>query len=352
MAKNRNVLSWRDAMKKLLAVMVTIFLLSSCAYEGAEGIVEEIEMPLESETITAETLDTMELPELIEESTPKEDEAPEAQIFTPDESGFVWRVPPTLEYTRIHFCCCGMFFNEWIDGEEVDPVTGLLIGYNHGGHCGLGIIRLVYDRERNLFGETGHYWGLHGADGMHPFEEIAERGRLDWAIAGRLNYVQAVDSSRREYWDDDEWFKSAHGHYPWQLTSEAFLGSFAVMYNGEFVTDFIFDGGYIYRVGISNYLWRSSSQIISMRMNGKWGIVDLNGNETAPFIFDRILVIDNQTAIAVYNGNYGLIDFQGNILAPFVFDRIINIDTDTVFARYNGKYGILDVRQTYYNLSR
>lgn len=159
-----------------------------------------------------------------------------------------------------------------------------------------------------------------------------------------------MDSSKRGYWYEDSHFKEIYGHYPWRLTSEAFFRKFAVMYNGEFVTDFIFDGAFIPEAGWG--VARDEFNTIAMRKDGKWGLINRVGRTSAPFIYDRIHLVDNNIAIAVYNGNYGMIDHNGNTVIPLEFDRILNINGDTVFARYNGKYGILDVRQTEANLTR
>ena len=52
--------------------------------------------------------------------------------------------------------------------------------------------------------------------------------------------VQRVDSTRREYQEAMQ--PDLSMETVWFLTSEAFLGEFAIMNNGALVTDFIFDG--------------------------------------------------------------------------------------------------------------
>ena len=294
------------------------------------------------------------LEELESEAT-NDDETYDAPLV-PDEYGLVWRVMPTLDYRFIHFCFCDMFLDGGINGREIDRETGLLTDYYHGCHCSQGyyIVSFVYDPERGLFGHPAHYnsAGFSAACGMHPFDEAFDR--FDWYIADSLHHVQLVDSSKREYFTDigSQWlgshdFVTRHGHYPWRLTPEAFSGVFAVMYNGELVTDFIFDGRSS-RAGVNR--WSSSTRphfsTINMRFDGRWGLVDRLGNTAVPFLYDRVSAICYDVAIAVYNNVYGLVDIEGNTIAPFIFDRILNIDAYTVFARYNGMYGILDVRQT------
>ncbi|MCL2360447.1 MAG: sel1 repeat family protein [Defluviitaleaceae bacterium] len=136
-----------------------------------------------------------------------------------------------------------------------------------------------------------------------------------------LNIVQAVDSTKRNYWDN--WtYRDGNRYYDWYLTDDAFHGKFALMYNGEFITDFIFDGG-LYPGWIQrNDLWRFNAA--PMSLNGMWGTLDKHGNILAPFMFERINYFDNSRAIAVYDSRHGLIDRYGNTLVPFLFDDIAN----------------------------
>ncbi|MCL2355872.1 MAG: WG repeat-containing protein [Defluviitaleaceae bacterium] len=267
------------------------------------------------------------------------DNTPYAQVLHLCEAGFVWRVPPTLEFEHIHLCICGMFLDGDLSGREIDRETGHLTENSHAGHCGPPTVRFVYDRERNLFGEPAHYFGMDYISGVHPFDKRFER--FGWNITDNLHYIRRVDSSLRRYSYWDTGFREIYGHYPWRLTPEAFSDEFAVMYNGEFVTDFIFDGGF---VPLENWgVTHENFNTIAMRQNGKWGLIDKSGDTSAPFIFDRIHILNNSIAIALYDGKYGIIDHSGEIVIPFAFDRILNIDDNTVFARYNGRYGILDV---------
>jgi len=49
---------------------------------------------------------------------------------------------------------------------------------------------------------------------------------------------------------------------------------------------------------------------------------------------------------------WGILDTNGSISVPFVFDAILLIDEETAFAKYNGKYGILDIEKTAMSLQR
>jgi len=81
-------------------------------------------------------------------------------------------------------------------------------------------------------------------------------------------------------------------------------GKYAIAHGISFVTDFIYDDYFDH--------WRSdiwyATDIIAVKLNDKWGIVDKNGNTAVPFYFDEILTIDNETAFAKINGKYGILD--------------------------------------------
>jgi hypothetical protein len=328
------------------------------------------EQPSESDVLYSE-----EIEEILEPAMP---------LVT--EEGIVWLVPPTLEHDHISFCSQGGF----IDSERriICPVTGMLTGSwcGHGG--GPHPFVFVYDPVYHLFGEPVISLG-YGRDmiGMFPFDEALERFSLgSWHGLGGFNIVQAVDSTNRNYFDFYVQINRDERLQAWYLADDAYLGEFAVIYNGEFVTDFIFDGG----LRLSRFKWFRVLQFdgIAMSLDGKWGIIDNYGNAIAPFIFDQINFFDNDRVIAVYNGRHGLIDRTGNILVPFLFDQIyhtgigrnpyriaavyngkhgvindtgdivipfmfdhiVSIDYDTAFVMYNGRYGIVDLRQTEKNL--
>ena len=234
---------------------------------------------------------------------------------TNSSSPLVWIVPPTLEHDAIHLCNAGTF----VDSQRriIDPQTGLLTGTFCDGHGGPPP-DFVFDRERELFGQTRYNDAYHGGVGMHPFGEIEETIN-PWTLGFThgLIAVQSVDSSLREEFSDDYWDE-------WWLTDEAFLGQFAVMHNRQFVTDFIFDGAahwwHMYRFAtdpVSGQFAVLDMDYIAVSMNGKWGLIDREGNVALDFIFDNLVMIDANTAFARHNGSYGILDIVGTTSAMF-----------------------------------
>ena len=226
-------------------------------------------------------------------------------------NGLVWIVLPTLEHTSIQLFECGSYVDA--DWNIIDPMTGFLTGDYHEGH-GETDPHFVYDRKRGLFGHPGLDYGAIPTVGMYPLNEFAER--VDsWTLQNSdgLIAVQNVDSSLRQYFG----CPSEEGLW-WSLPADAFSGQFAVMYNRELITDFIFDGGsewwkhrFIYEGGGS---WTVKDRdFITMRKEGSWGLINKCGNIVLPFIFDNLLLIDENTAFAKYKGRYGILDIRSTM---------------------------------------
>ena len=262
---------------------------------------------------TNDNEDSSSIDENINEENANQDAAANGPGFA-----LIWAVAPNLEHEHIWLCSCGLFSDP--DFNAIDPVTGLLTGGHKYGHGGPGP-EFVYDRERSLFGQPNYGFFYHDLIGVHPiaeFEAIAPSWILNQSSG--LISVQSVDSSLRQYYGDlgienapPEW-----DDY-WDLTEEAFTGRFAIMYNRQFVTDFIFDGGayWWYRFSFNeDGSGRENLGFIAMRQGGLWGLVDRSGNTILPFVFDELIVINESTAFARIDGGwYGILDLTATMAA-------------------------------------
>ena len=165
--------------------------------------------------------------------------------------GLVWAVPPTLEHERIN-TLWGMFFDS--EYREIDSTSGMLTGENvYFNGCGDPPPHVV-DPVLNLFGDPAYYrYGLHGGIGMFPLNEMTARFP---GTVGRYLVVQRVDSTLRIWceYEDGAWF----------LDTNAYMGTFAVMFEGEFITDFIFDRAV-----------QIDGNRAFVRYNGRYGILDM-----------------------------------------------------------------------------
>jgi len=220
-----------------------------------------------------------------------------------------WRVLPELEYNTIAQCNCGWFGAAEGRGQALDRITGLISdGDYHNGHGGHMSASWVFDIERGLFGHPGEFSdGLPFMVGVHPhhefFESVTDPDLLrilnhEWGFENprRFFSVESVDSSLRE---DMEW-----GDEGWRLTEDAFNGRFALMYNMELLTDFIFDEVV--------QPWSLTGPVL---WNGNWGVINNEGYTVVPFVFEHIILIDERTAFAKYDGAYGILDLRHTLEA-------------------------------------
>ena len=200
----------------------------------------------------------------------------------------------------------------------IDLATGLLTDNEcFGGFGGAGPF-FVYDREMGLFGHPSYEFMYSPRIGMHPLSEfdasilaMYEANNMHWNMCPYmflsstrgLLIVEAVDWSMRQY------FHTIYDNWPigqWWLPPEGFLGQFALMYNMELVTDFIFEDG------LASRMFTGEDFVLAhaaMRMGDMWGLIYKDGSTVLPFIFEHLLVIDGNTAFAKYNGMYGILDF-------------------------------------------
>jgi len=261
-------------MKKLLITTMILFAIIALAACGGNGNTTEL--------VTAQEINSPPEEEIVD--SVGTDDVVSSKNYT-----LVWKVEPTLEYDFIYHCC---FFSTGDHGGEfIDSTTGLIIdwpqdlAFGHGPNLGW-----VYDPEVSLlgFGGVGDYSGMW----LLPINEWREEFPNIDEEQG-LMIVQMVDSSMRNVTEIGNEY----------LSDDAHSGKFAVMLNGTFITDFIFDGGSVRsaNVGVLNYT-------IPMRIGSTWGLIDKNGNVVIPFLFEHIVRIDDDSAFARYNGRYGILN--------------------------------------------
>lgn len=65
---------------------------------------------------------------------------------------------------------------------------------------------------------------------------------------------------------------------------------------------------------------KSGSAPIRASKNNKWGCIDLKGNELIPFIYDSFRPFENGLAPVELNKKWGFIDLKGNEVIPFIYE--------------------------------
>jgi hypothetical protein len=57
-------------------------------------------------------------------------------------------------------------------------------------------------------------------------------------------------------------------------------------------------------------------------LNSKWGVVDLDGNEVVPLIYDSAGYYRKGRAIVQLDGKYGVVDLEGNEVIPCWYESV------------------------------
>ena len=299
--KFQSVRAAKPAKKNVKKIVLTCAALAAAAVFVVafiwSGTGEQVEPP--STTVESPEPSPTPTPVFIEVDLSDSD----IQTPTPEpvfvSASLVWIVEPNLPHDEIRLCDCGEFVNE--NWHIVCRHSGQILQNYKNGHGPWRNI-YVFDRERNLFGHTYYGWGYWDGKGMHLLDQW-----MEWHphFVNDFLVVESVDFSQRERWYD----RPHHGgnpyniwDYQWDLSQpEAFSGEYAVMYGGRFVTDFIFDGR-------GRHFGSAGVDMIAVRRAGYWGLVNRNGNETVPFVFEHIVPIDNHSAFAKFGGSYGILD--------------------------------------------
>lgn len=242
---------------------------------------------------------------------------PASSAATYDESeknSFVWIIKPEFEYENIYYCgACNLFGkspggNINTSGFEHD--TDLLniethliefkyYDYNESAYVcvGHGFVtsEYFYDENKEIF---VIYYGSDGGAGLMYY--TLNDFKSNWLFnKNTLIPIRKADSEKVEF---DERLGLDY----------TYVGDkYAIMYGDKFITGFVYDD---YKSRGNRY---SVNDLIDMKLNGKWGIVNKNGNVAMPFIFDDIEFINDEAAFAKYEGKYGVLDMK-NTLIEFV----------------------------------
>ena len=198
--------------------------------------------------------------------------------------GVEWIVEPTLEYEYLYYNPFGDCFT---DGEWIlDEYTGKPVE-KAGGGGGVTTRHFYYDKEKGIVGCVEYDHGNEHYETCLTEEFAAHFSYYNYS----LNLFTEYDSTKVIVEDEEI------GRYNFDNAS---IGKDAVALGANILTEFEFEGG-------ENGPLRKSNNIISVKKDGKWGVVDIHGKVVAPFVFEEALSINNWSAFAKYNGKWGII---------------------------------------------
>ena len=200
-----------------------------------------------------------------------------------------WKKEPTLDYERISLCSLCGFFVVSTGFPLIDGESGEIVG-ELSGH-GVDETQLLYDGVLGMF-------GVHRFN--ESFQELSFHTPEEFLLIfpyfeNNLNLIHDIDSVKIIY--------EAYANHVWVLC-EAFTGKVALAHGTDFVTGFYFEDGE-WNDWRNGQRWYHTS--VAVRQGDNWGIIDINGNIVAPFIFEHAITIDSYTAFVKYNGLYGIL---------------------------------------------
>jgi len=123
--------------------------------------------------------------------------------------------------------------------------------------------------------------------------------------------------------------------------------------NGNEIIPLAYDNCGLYHGTINNirkgmiFSWHSYDKAVSVCQNGKWGMIDQEGNVVIPLKYDTIkgYMSDRKSVVwAVKDGKHGALDREGNIVIPFIYDDLnpYLASNRLSYAKKDGKYGYID----------
>ena len=219
------------------------------------------------------------------------------------DNKLVWLIEPELEYDWIRYCKhCDVLRN-----KNVSQIREIINEYDYqkdgsgfwlaDGH-GYGTAIYFYDEEKNII--AVHYSSESGGGiDYYSFDEFI----INNSTNRDKNWLIPVRKANSEKMVKDE-------STGWAELDENYIGDkYALFYGDKFITGFIYDDY------DSRGVRHMPNDLIDMKLNGKYGIIDKNANTAIQFIFDDIEFINDNIAFAKYNGKYGILDVEKTILA-------------------------------------
>ena len=91
------------------------------------------------------------------------------------------------------------------------------------------------------------------------------------------------------------------------------------------------------------------SKVLKVQNGGKYGLINMEGNEVLPCEYDEITALQGveNTLLVSKDGNYGAVSDEGKVLLPTEYAEIQNLGIEAsqgfIVRNAEGKYGIVDI---------
>lgn len=330
---------------KLLTIIISlsmlITLLASCKATEAVKLPEDNRQTQETE----------------EKTTSPEPEASYKWIKEPSLTG---DVQPVYSAMTNDICSLGLFF--WQDTSSyklIDSKGNIKADLNSDGY-GYGYCDVccgITDHLYRLNIETyalEEYAGGHDGPDTSPLIYDVETGEIYTAYIGgyapteKISPTAIVSLCTKQPLSEDEMFWS-EVDYKYENTE-----GYGILVDGE-----------LKRGGFEMYS-RYSNGVVAMRLDGKWGYYDDEGNEILPLeyspstkqLFNSLYENEYVPYQATYgvitlcrNGKWGYADINGNMLTDFEFDEARPVYKNRGWVKTEDGWGVIELDHTYPGIS-
>ncbi len=172
------------------------------------------------------------------------------------------------------------------------------------------------------------------------------------------SYVGELKNGRIRFAVGGEWSKESEQKLPFVITRKTFMETYHMTEHGEYMDDTVI------KLYLNNAKWgylNAEGEIIIEPtydfvedyfedravciLNKKSGVIDPQGEEVIPFLYDKISYSKRNQLFELKNSNKGtqyLMDNEGNLLSDIAFNGISEIKDGIRRVELNGKYGYVD----------
>ena len=93
------------------------------------------------------------------------------------------------------------------------------------------------------------------------------------------------------------------------------------------------------------YSWECNHDVIVAHLNGKYGLIDIRGDEIVPCVYENISSLDGGIWKARLNDKFGIMGDDGKMVVPCICDSIYKPyhSTKLIEVRINGSFGMVEV---------
>jgi len=116
---------------------------------------------------------------------------------------------------------------------------------------------------------------------------------------------------------------------------------------GQLLTPVKYDDAkeWVQMLNFASRKW-GKKDLAEVQLDGKWGCINVRGEEIAPLKFERIEISqgENPCIAAVLNGKWGFIDDSGMEITKFAYDDVEQFRNSRARVKKNGKYGFINTK--------